>query len=395
MIWKLKCKGRNSGFTLIEILVTVGIIAILAGIGVVTIGKVKGANSQTTCISNLRSLSQGLQSYYNDFMAFPNDGYPDDGDDMYPLSTELASYINDKSTFICPEDSNTTSISNFASYDPYYVSRKGSYDSNELALGCPRHRGTKNSTTAFSTGSTEITSIGTVLDKDGLEIPPDGTTAQRTISSEGEEMLFDDNSTVTVQDASGGSYGCFLVQSVRLSDGTLYSIVKVQDSGTIDVQVTTGSKFEVVTPSAIVGVRGTDFTVVTSDNGSEIGYQTVVTQTAGIVVVTDRETGNVTTLKDGGTKSTTTGNAPLHSHYHTHVNGERHMHEHPSQNQAHHGKPKAGTDDDDDDDDTSADPDDVTICHKPGTPAEKTMTINNSAISSHLGHGDTLGSCTQ
>jgi len=390
-MWKGKCKGKNRGFTLIEVLVTIGIIAVLAGIGVVTIGKVRGANSQTTCISNLRSLSQGLQSYYNDYMAFPNDGYPDDGDDMYPLSTELASYIKDKSTFICPEDNNTTSISNFASYDPYYVARKGSYDSNELALGCPRHRGAKNSTTAFSTGSTEITSVGTVLDKNGQEIPPDGTTAQRTISSVNDTLNFVDGSTVTIENKSGGSYGCFLVQSVRLSDGTLYSIVKVQDSGTIDVQVTTGSKFEVVTPSAIVGVRGTEFTVTTSDNASETGYQTVVTQTDGIVVVTDRETGNVTTLKTGGTTSTTTGNAPLHSHYHTHVNGERHMHEHPSQNQAHHKKPKAGTDDDT----TSADPDDVTICHKPGTAAEKTMTIDSSGLSDHLGHGDTLGSCPQ
>ena len=388
-MWKLKCKGRNRGFTLIEILVTIGIIAVLAGIGVVTIGKVRGANSQTTCISNLRMLSQGLQSYYNDYMTFPEDGYPEDGDDMYPLSTELANYIKDKSTFICPEDSNTTSTGNFASYDPYYVARKGSYDSNELALGCPRHRGAKNSTTAFSTGSTEITSVGAVT-VSGQEIPPDGTTAQRTISSVNDKMTFADNSTVTVTNASGGSYGCFLVQSVRLSDGTLYSIVKVQDSGTIDVQVTTGSKFEVVTPSAIVGVRGTEFTVATSDNGSEIGYQTVVTQTAGIVVVTDRETGNVSTLETSGTRSTTTGDVPLHSHYHTHVDGERHMHEHPSQNQAHHGKPRAGTDDD-----SSADDSDKTICHKPDTPAQKTMVIPSSAWPGHKSHGDRSSPCTQ
>ena len=387
-MWKLKCKGRNRGFTLIEILVTIGIIAVLAGIGVVTIGKVRGANSQTTCISNLRMLSQGLQSYYNDYMTFPEDGYPDDGDDMYPLSTELANYIKDKSTFVCPEDDDTTSTANFASYDPYYVARKGSYDSNELALGCPRHRGAKNSTTAFSTGSTEITSVGAVT-VSGQEIPPDGTTAQRTISSVNDKMTFADNSTVTVKNASGGSYGCFLVQSVRLSDGTLYSIVKVQDNGTIEVEVSTGSKFEVVTPSAIVGVRGTKFTVATSDNASETGYQTVVTQSEGIVVVTDRETGNVSTLQTGGTTSTTTGDVPLHSHYHTHVDGERHMHEHPSQNQAHHGKPKSGTDDDD----SSADDGDVTICHKPGTAAEKTMVIPQSAWSGHEGHGDTEGAC--
>jgi hypothetical protein len=35
----------------------------------------------------------------------------------------------------------------------------------------------------------------------------------------------------------------------------------------------------------------------------------------------------------------------------------------------------------------------VTICHKPGTPAEKTLTIPQSALDGHLGHGDTMGPC--
>jgi hypothetical protein len=35
----------------------------------------------------------------------------------------------------------------------------------------------------------------------------------------------------------------------------------------------------------------------------------------------------------------------------------------------------------------------VTICHKPGTPAEKTKIIPQSALKGHLGHGDTLGPC--
>lgn len=35
----------------------------------------------------------------------------------------------------------------------------------------------------------------------------------------------------------------------------------------------------------------------------------------------------------------------------------------------------------------------VTICHKPGTPAEKTKSVPASALNGHLGHGDTMGSC--
>jgi Concanavalin A-like lectin/glucanases superfamily len=35
----------------------------------------------------------------------------------------------------------------------------------------------------------------------------------------------------------------------------------------------------------------------------------------------------------------------------------------------------------------------VTICHKPGTPAQKTLVIPYQALSGHLGHGDTIGSC--
>jgi len=36
----------------------------------------------------------------------------------------------------------------------------------------------------------------------------------------------------------------------------------------------------------------------------------------------------------------------------------------------------------------------VTICHKPGTPAEGTIVVDDSAVlAAHLAHGDTLGAC--
>ena len=44
-------------------------------------------------------------------------------------------------------------------------------------------------------------------------------------------------------------------------------------------------------------------------------------------------------------------------------------------------------------DDSSSSDDKVTICHKPGTPAEHTINVSINAESAHLGHGDTLGVC--
>jgi hypothetical protein len=35
----------------------------------------------------------------------------------------------------------------------------------------------------------------------------------------------------------------------------------------------------------------------------------------------------------------------------------------------------------------------VTICHKPGTPDQKTIEVSNSALHGHQAHGDTLGAC--
>lgn len=38
-------------------------------------------------------------------------------------------------------------------------------------------------------------------------------------------------------------------------------------------------------------------------------------------------------------------------------------------------------------------PEEVTICHKPGTPAQHTLTLPAPAVRGHLGHGDRLGAC--
>ncbi len=291
--------GNKKGFSLIEILITIAIISLLGGIATVYILRERTAFHQTACMSNLRQISQGMQIYYNENGKFPKDGYPDDSSDPLPLSSELANYVTEKKVFLCPEDDDPVSTTNFASYDPYYVKRVDPYDTDKLLIGCPNHREAKKATNLLGAGATNITNVDTVL-ANGQEIPQDGTSAERVISNVNDEMTFTDGSRVKIINSQAG-YGTYLVQSVRLADGTLYSIIRVEDEGTIDVQVTAGSKFEVVTPSAIIGVRGTRFTVQTINANNA----TIVTMLTGTVNVLNKKTGTEIELSIGGTTTAT------------------------------------------------------------------------------------------
>jgi prepilin-type N-terminal cleavage/methylation domain-containing protein/prepilin-type processing-associated H-X9-DG protein len=59
-------RTKRSGFTLVELLVVIGIIALLIAILLPTLNKARESAKRTTCMSNLRSLGQCLYIYVND-----------------------------------------------------------------------------------------------------------------------------------------------------------------------------------------------------------------------------------------------------------------------------------------------------------------------------------------
>lgn len=64
-------KNRNSGFTLVELLVVITIIAVLAGLGMSGMKSIRERAQQTTSMNNMRALYTGHQVYLAEFNHFP------------------------------------------------------------------------------------------------------------------------------------------------------------------------------------------------------------------------------------------------------------------------------------------------------------------------------------
>ncbi len=256
-------KDKARGFTLVEVLVSVSVLII---IGLIIVGVTKHVRTYSysaICLNNLRQISLGLASYFNDFNDYPA-GLPEN-----LLKDELKKYTNDQNIFICPEDR----FENQDSYSRFYVYRGSRVNDVSYVIGCPRHRHNKSAINVFSLGSTRKAIVAPVL-KDTVNIVPG------EVVEPGGTILLDDGSKITASSAK-----VMVVQSFRMDDGTLYSVIRILDGeqGSVTCDVIPGSRLEIVTPSVIAAVRGTTFIVSLSyDNGAPV---TKVGVTAGEVAV--------------------------------------------------------------------------------------------------------------
>jgi len=115
-------KSRLLAFTLVELLVVIGIIAVLIGILLPALSKVRTASQALKCSSNLRQLVVATQMFANEHTGYlpkaENNGSPrmqgwnvrlgtrwEYDDNLWSWQYALLKYVNkSKDVFLCPAD---------------------------------------------------------------------------------------------------------------------------------------------------------------------------------------------------------------------------------------------------------------------------------------------------
>jgi len=110
---------KRSGFTLIELLVVIAIIAILAAILFPVFARAREKARQSSCLSNVKQISLGLEMYNQDY-----DGrWPCYHSDYMGWAELIIPYVKNQQVFQCPShDSRVSAPLSYAANDSSYKS---------------------------------------------------------------------------------------------------------------------------------------------------------------------------------------------------------------------------------------------------------------------------------
>ena len=259
---------RRTGFTLVEVLVVVAAVAILAAIAIPVYQSSVQAAKVQSCFSNLRQLSTICDRYMVEHGRYPP-----------TLEEAVKEFGGSEKLLHCPcapdSDSHT--------YSDFYV-RRWRYDpETKFWMACPYHRGHAkglqmmlgNDAMRQESVEAELTEVaGTVkilrLEEDTWVEATAGTKLfpGDSVKTEGEGS----RAMVHFADASTGELldDCEvrLIDSFRyrIEGVTLYTVVRLK-IGELLSKVTPGSKYEVATPTATIGAKGTQFSILVHEDG--------------------------------------------------------------------------------------------------------------------------------
>jgi competence protein ComGC len=267
-----QCVTRRSGFTLLQLIVVVGIITALFALTFGLFQRGRSAARRAHCDMNLKAIAVALDAF-----AQENGEYPQELQELAE-----ARYLKDPAMLRCPSDFDENS----QGYSPFYILRAPRPDPlhpelpsiKELPiLVCPFHEQENHGMQAFAGTYTKQfgTRLADVTSTRGAWITPLGKSRMAvtgTMPVRGGDVISTEShprSNATIRFADGSicelprDSTIMVLQSFVIGpvETPLYSLVKQTQGNSVRYTVRHGSRFDVTTPAATANSQGTVFTV--------------------------------------------------------------------------------------------------------------------------------------